>query len=257
MESARGKVLTAEEIVRYERDGYLIVGNVLNEKEVGDFVSYESMPKPDGWRENLLHHKHDERWAYLACHQNVAGVAAQLLGGPPMIVQTMYLEKPPAGDQEVGGSGVALHQDLHYLPCEPETLMACWIAMSDTDAENGGLCVVPGSHKGELYSTHKTENVQDHDAWEVEYLMRDRSGAEWTTKMYSFEIDGLDMDEVVRLTVPEGSAVFFTGKTIHGSFGNRSVDRFRRALAVHFVREGTWCMRADVQDTMPAVPSPV
>ena len=113
-----------------------------------------------------------------------------------MIVQTMYLEKQPARGGEVGGAGVALHQDLHYLPCEPETLMACWIALSDADAENGGLCVVPGSHRHGLYSTHKNPNAQEHDAWEIEYLMRDRAGNEWTQRMYSFEIDGLNHDDV-------------------------------------------------------------
>jgi ectoine hydroxylase-related dioxygenase (phytanoyl-CoA dioxygenase family) len=257
MERDSALTLSNEQIAAYERDGYLVVGDVLTPAEVSEFVSYESEEKPEGWRQSLVHHKDDARWSYLACHPNVAGIARQLLDGLPMIVQTMYLEKAPAGDREVGGSGVALHQDLHYLPCEPDTLMACWIAMSDTDEVSGGLCVVPGSHHDGLFATHKTENVQDHDAWEIEYLMRDRRGKTWTTKMYSFEIDGLDMDQLVRLKVPEGSAVFFTGKTIHGSFGNRSKDRFRRAFAVHFVREGTWCLRADVQDTMAAVATPV
>ena len=129
--------------------------------------------------------------------------------------------------------------------------MACWIAMSDTDAENGGLCVVPGSHRHGRYSTHKNPNAAEHDAWEIEYLMRDRAGKEWTQRMVSFEIDGLNHDDVEKLTVPKGSGVFFDGHTIHGSYANRSPHRVRRAWAVHFVKEGTWLFRADVQDLTP------
>ena len=241
------QMLTPEQIDRYRRDGYLVVPDLLSDEEIDRFVAYEAEPKPEGWRQNLRHHVDDEQWRYLACHPRLAGGAAQLLDGAPMIVQTMYLEKQPAGEADLGGRGVALHQDLHYLPCAPETLMACWVAMSDTDPENGGLCVVPESHHDGLYDAHKNPDADEHDAWEVEYLMRDRTGKEWTRRMYSFEIDGLLREDVVELTVPKGGGVFFDGHTIHGSFANRSRNRVRRAWAVHFVKEGAWLFRADVQ----------
>lgn len=253
MDTAEGVRLSAEQIESYHRDGYLIVEDLLTNSEVDDFVGYESEPKPEGWREDLLHHTDDERWSRLARHPNVTGPVRQLLAARPMIVQSMFLEKKPARDDAHRGRGIALHQDLHYLPCEPETLMACWIAMSDTDGENGGLCVVAGSHRHGLYPTHKTENAEEHDAWEVEYRMRDRDGKEWSQKMYSFEIEGLDREKILQLAVPKGGGVFFDGRTIHGSYANRSKDRVRRALAVHYVPEGTWMFRTDVQNVVPAV----
>ena len=246
-------ILTPEHIEHYRREGYVVVPNLLTDAEIDRFVAYEAEPKPKGWRANLRHHVDDPEWNRLARHPNIARGTAQLMGGRPMIVQTMYLQKKPAGDAAVGGAGVALHQDLHYLACEPVTLMACWIAMSDTDPENGGLCVVPGSHRHGLYSTHKNPNAEEHDAWEYDYLMRDRSVKEWIHRMHSFEIDGLDREAVIELTVPKGSGVFFDGHTIHGSYANRSPDRVRRAWAVHFVKEGTWLFRDDVQDLTPAI----
>lgn len=251
MEAKTYLQLSQDQIEQYHREGYLVVHGLLNDAEVRSFVQYEDEPKPEGWRQNLLHHKEDAHWRAVATHPNMTSIVRQLLGGAtPMIVQTMYLEKKPAGEQAAGGQGVALHQDLHYLPCEPASLMACWIAMSDTDEENGGLCVVPGSHRNGLLSTHKTENVEDHDAWEIEYEMRDRSGRTWTERMFSFEIDGLDERTVKRLTVPRGGGVFFTGATIHGSYANRSSDRVRRAFATHFVPDGTWVFRTDVQEVV-------
>lgn len=245
-------MLTPEQLARYHRDGYLVVDALLADDEVEAFLAYEAQPKPEGWRENLRHHVDDPRWRHLATHPRVTTIAAQILGARPMTVQTMYLEKKPAGDADRGGAGIALHQDLHYLPCEPATLMACWMALGDTDGDNGGLCVVPGSHRHGLYTTHKNQDDAEHDAWEVEYLLRDRDGREWTERMYSFEIDGLREEDVVRLAVPKGSGVFFDGRTIHGSYANRSRDRYRRAFAVHYVADGSWVYRADVQRVTPA-----
>jgi ectoine hydroxylase-related dioxygenase (phytanoyl-CoA dioxygenase family) len=245
--------LTPDHIAQYRQDGYLVVEGLLTNEEADRFVSYEAEPKPEGWRGNLRHHVDNEAWRQVATHPNIAGVATQLLGGLPHIVQTMYLEKKPAGDRDLGGAGVALHQDFHYLPCDPNTLMACWCALSDTDPENGGLCVVPGSHKEGVFETRKNPNESEHDAWEIDYLMRDREGKEWVEHMYSFEIEGLDMDRLVKLTVPKGAGVFFDGLTIHGSYANRTKDRYRRAFATHFVHEDTWVYRVDVQSTVPAL----
>lgn len=252
MDTARTGELTPAQIEQYRRDGYLIVPDLLTDEEIDDFVAYEAAPKPDGWRANLRHHVDDEQWNAIATHPNVVRIVEQLLNASPQIVQTMYMERDPAGADDAGTPGVALHQDLHYLPCEPQDLMACWIAMTDTDAENGGLCIVPGSHREGLLDTEKNEDMEEHDSWEVDYRMRDRNGDEWTQHMYSYDIKGLDPDDVVQLTVPKGAGVFFSGMTVHGSYANRSEDRVRRAFATHYVAEGVWVYRADVQDLTPA-----
>ena len=245
--------LSESDVQTYNENGYLIIEGLLDNDFIDRFVEYEAQPKPEGWRQCLRNHVDDEMWKQIVRNPKVTSVVESLIGGAPQVVQTMYMEKPPAAEGEVGGAGVALHQDLHYLPCDPPQLMACWIAMTDTDAENGGLCVVPGSHlKEELYTTHKNKNEADHDSWEFEYTMMDREGKVWKEKMYSFEIDGLNKDDVVRLTVPKGAGVFFGGKTIHGSFGNRSKTRYRRAFATHYIPEGAWMFRSDVQETVPA-----
>ncbi len=245
--------LSESDVQTYNENGYLIIEGLLDNDFIDRFVEYEAQPKPEGWRQCLRNHVDDEMWKQIVRNPKVTSVVESLIGGAPQVVQTMYMEKPPAVEGEVGGAGVALHQDLHYLPCDPPQLMACWIAMTDTDAENGGLCVVPGSHlKEELYTTHKNKNEADHDSWEFEYTMMDREGKVWKEKMYSFEIDGLNKDDVVRLTVPKGAGVFFGGKTIHGSFGNRSKTRYRRAFATHYIPEGAWMFRSDVQETVPA-----
>ena len=240
--------LSTEQVAHYRRDGFLVVPDLLTADEVQAFIDHEASGNAKVER-RLRAHTEDPMRGYVARHPNVAGVAEQLLDAAPYIVQSMYLTKY-AGRSMEEAQGISLHQDQRYLPNEPATLMACWIALSDTDPDNGGLCVVAGSHRA-LHGTHQATSAE-HKSWRKGYLMRDRDGREWTEEIYSFEVDDLDSLDVHRLTVPSGSGVFFTGTTIHGSYANASAGRDRLAFAVHYVSEGTWVFRCDVQDTVPA-----
>jgi phytanoyl-CoA hydroxylase len=240
--------LSPKQLERYQTEGYLVIPKLLTAQEVDAFLAHESTPKPAEWQKGLLSHTADPQWKYLAHHPRIAGIAEQLLRGRPMIVQTMYLNKPPSG-----GKGIALHQDTRYIRNEPNTLMACWLAMDDTDESNGGLCVVPGSHRRGLRDTHLPKREDEHTVWEKPYAMRDPNGVEWSEEFYSFEVANLTPDEIAKLTVPRGGGVFFTGMTIHGSFANRSEARTRRAFAVHYIKDGTWIYRQDIQEVIPAV----
>lgn len=239
------RILSPQQVEQYQTDGYVVVDSLLTEGEVDAFLAREAERKQgDGF--GLHGHLVDPQYRYLAMHPRVVGGAWQLLGGRPRIVQTMLLAKEPQG-----GRGIALHQDSLYLPNEPNTLMACWLALTDTDSDNGGLCVVPGSHRQGLRTAHKTANLQEHVSWENEHVMRDRAGREWKQTLVSFEMDDLNPADIVRLTAPRGAGVFFTGLTIHGSFANRSPDRPRTAFAVHYVHKDTWLFRTDVQEALP------
>ncbi len=243
--------LTDTQIGQFQSDGYLVVPDLLSPDEVKAFLLHQADPEAESLRQGLRTHLSDPYWRRLATHPNVAGVASQILGGRPRIVQTMYMAKQPARTgEELGDAGISLHQDSHYLPNEPDTLMACWIALGDTDPENGGLCVAPGSHRDALRETTLNTNPE-HVSWESKYGMRSPDGREWTEKLYSFDIVGIGEEDLVRLTVPCGSGVFFTSRTVHGSYANRSQTRPRLAFAVHYVKEGTWVFRTDVQDTTP------
>lgn len=101
-----------------------------------------------------------------------------------------------------GGTGVALHQGTHYIQNEPNTLMACWLAFSDTGPENGGLCVVPGSNHRGLFAAERVRDTGEHASWDLEYAMKGPDGREWVEQMHAFDIPGVSEDEIERLTVP-------------------------------------------------------
>ncbi len=239
--------LTLSQKSSYAQDGFLILENLLSENEINTFLSSQKEYSKD-FDPGLRFHATNPQWDYLARHPNTAGVAAQLLEAKPRIVQSMYLPKF-SGQTKAENVGIALHQDTHYLPTEPNTLMACWIALTDTSGDNGGLCVVPDSHRHGLYDTDRTSS-DEHDNWREEYRMRDRSGKEWIQEFHSFEIKDLESMDIQKLEVPRGAAVFFTGMTIHGSYANLSPSHDRLAFAIHYVADGTWCTRMDVQETI-------
>jgi phytanoyl-CoA hydroxylase len=127
--------------------------------------------------------------------------------GPVLGAQSMFYFKPPTA------RGQALHQDNISLQAHPETCAAAWIAIDDADAENGGLIVVPGSHRLEIQCPDDAD------------------------PSVSFTSGGLqppdDLDRV-QTELQAGDVLFFHGSLIHGSNPNRSAG-FRRSLIFHYV----------------------
>lgn len=137
----------------------------------------------------------------------VGDILYDLFGEEPMAVNSMYYFKPP------GARGQALHQDNFYLRVAPVTCMAAWTAIDDVDEENGGLMVVPGSQGMEL-ACPETSN----------------SDESFTTEYVPIP-DGL---REVEAALKAGDVLFFNGSLIHGSYANRSRDRWRRSLICHY-----------------------
>ncbi|TDD30631.1 phytanoyl-CoA dioxygenase family protein [Kribbella turkmenica] len=132
--------------------------------------------------------------------------------GPALGAQSMFYFKPP------GARGQALHQDNTFLRADPETCLAAWIAVDDVDADNGGLAVVPGSHRTELVCPEP---------------------ADLTESFTNAEVPVPDGLRKVQTRMKAGDVLFFHGSVVHGSRPNTSADRFRRSLIFHYVPEAS------------------
>jgi phytanoyl-CoA hydroxylase len=120
----------------------------------------------------------------------------------------MLYFKPP------GARGQALHQDQFYLRVQPGTCIAAWMALDDCDEENGCLQVVEGSHHWDVLCTIPADTTQ------------------------SFTDVTVPLPEGVKPTpviMKAGDVLFFNGSLVHGSFANRTTDRFRRSLIGHYI----------------------
>ncbi len=129
-------------------------------------------------------------------------------GLEPYAVQTMLYFKP------AGARGQALHQDQFYLRAMPGTCLAAWLALDDCDEENGCMQVVPGSHNWPLLCTTKADTTQS---------------------FTDVTVPVPDDQPIVPCVMKAGDVLFFHGLLVHGSYPNKSADRFRRALIGHYL----------------------
>lgn len=143
-------------------------------------------------------------------HPKLLAEVEPITGEHIVMIHNMLINKPPGVDGRH-----PLHQDLLYFPFRPaDRIIASWTALEPVDRENGCLCVVPGSQRGELLP---------HENPDWEYLNLAYFGAAGV---------GAHPDRV-HLPMQPGDTVFFHPLLLHGSGRNRSAG-FRRAISSHF-----------------------
>lgn len=212
----------------YESQGFVIVRQLLDRSEVDQIRSrFDEMwrvgvpgylePDANGAKNwlnerypRIVHpHRFDELSMKLLIDSRIAAIVHSLLEDEPVGAQTMYYWKPP------GTQGQALHQDNLYLQASDEKgCIAAWIAIDDADEENGCINVVPGSHRLDVVCPEKINDAR--------YYFQD-----FVAPPAGFE--------VVPAVMRAGDALFFGGRTIHGSGPNDSAQRSRRSFIAHYI----------------------
>ena len=165
----------------------------------------------------MLHpHRHPDReFGRLALRwmlsDRIAGVLRRLMGEEPVAAQSMYYFKGP------GAAGQSLHQDNLFLSVHPGTCLAAWVAVDDCDAENGAMVVVPGTGGWRLIC----DGFRSSEANAAEF---------WGDSSLALP-EGC---EPIPAAMRAGDVLFFNGSLVHGSYRNRSADRWRRSLIFHY-----------------------
>jgi phytanoyl-CoA hydroxylase len=228
--------LSEQELKDFERDGYHIARGFLSPEEVVEWRDHfmalhangpvegyftpQPLEQADGdmlkaYPRMLQPHQWDEVSKKYLLDSRLQPVLTDLFGEEPIAAQSMFYFKPP------GARGQALHQDDFYLKTQPGHCMAAWFAMDDTDSENGGLSVVPGSHRLPVLCPH---------------------AADLRTSFTIEEVDVPQGMEPVEVQLNAGDVLFFNGAVIHGSEPNQTTDRFRRSFICHYVPQSTEAM---------------
>ncbi|WP_214324508.1 phytanoyl-CoA dioxygenase family protein [Nonomuraea sediminis] len=213
----------------FEERGYVIVPALLSPDEVAElreeFMAlhargpipghFSPVPQQPGRPYDVLrdyprvmhpHQVNDVALRYLL-DTRIAAILRELLQEEPIAAQSMFYFKPP------GAKGQALHQDNFYLQVEPGTCVAAWIALDKVDRANGGLEVVPGTHRMDLFCPE------------------DADPSVSFTRDYVAPPPGL---ERVPVDMEPGDVLFFNGSLVHGSEPNTTADRFRRSFICHY-----------------------
>ena len=230
------KIITQEQIDQFERDGYLIVSGLLSAEEATSLrdrfttihaegaENYQPLSLEESGGDILRHYprvmfpdRFDDLSRDYMLDERLHSILRDLLNDEPLAAQSMFYFKPP------GARGQALHQDDFYLKTKPGSCMAAWISVDKADRENGGMFVVPGSHKIGVLCPH----------------MADMSKS-FTTE----EVDIPEGLEAIPADMEAGDVMFFNGSVIHGSWPNSTTDRFRRAFICHYVPDSCTEMSA-------------
>jgi hypothetical protein len=215
---------------QFDRDGYVLARGLFTTEEADFLKTYYTQmreagdvpgdpfkyPKPEEivtdpllrYPRMLQMHRWDEVSLKWLIDARINAVLTGLLGREPFAVQTMIYFKPP------GARGQALHQDNYYLRAKPGTCCAAWMALEDTDEENGCLQVASGSHDWPILCTVPADLKQS---------------------FIDVTVPVPDGTPIVPMRMKAGDVLFFNGQLVHGSFANTSKNRFRRSLIGHYV----------------------
>lgn len=230
----RAKIEVDPEIIAdQERDGFAIARGLFSPEECDRFSNYftEMVERGgDGWAESVVDPNHpdplkryprllqphrgdDVAFNYMIDPRIKAHLTA-LCGVEPFAVQTMVYFKPP------GARGQNLHQDNMFLLVNPGTCMAAWLALDDCDEENGCMTLVRSTNELPVICQVETPGLDEEQWGNIETPLPPGS-------------------ELVQAVMKRGDVLFFNGSVIHGSFKNRSQNRFRRTLIGHYIAAET------------------
>ncbi|MFF1439115.1 phytanoyl-CoA dioxygenase family protein [Streptomyces sp. NPDC058295] len=224
--AAGAPVLTPAGLRQYREDGFTVVRGLFGNDEVdrlcaeftrlhtagrpvpGHFEPRPGAADPLHAYPRVMHpHEISSLARQVLLDARLRNVLEQLLGEEVLAAQSMFYFKPP------GARGQALHQDNFYLRVEPGTCVAAWLACDVIDRENGGLEVVPGTHRMGLFCPEEADV-------EVSFAR------EFVPPPPGLAAVPVDMEP--------GDVLFFNGSLVHGSGPNRSGERFRRSFIGHY-----------------------
>jgi chlorinating enzyme len=155
--------LTPEERTRFDRDGYLFPKDVFDATEAEMylrlFMDYYSQNEerlsvlPPKERYQVLAETHFVLpWVCaIVSHPKVLDAVECLLGPDLLVWATDWFVKMPGEKTYIG-----MHQDGTYWNMRPANVVTAWVALSASTPENGGMRVIPGTHKQPLLPQRET-----------------------------------------------------------------------------------------------------
>ena len=209
---------------QFERDGFYHARSIYEEKSLqameaefdriveqlensGERINArwegEQTAELDGGQSKIIHTHNVQRysslWLDALRSERFLDVVEALIGPDIVLHHTKLFQKPPKE-----GAPFPMHQDWSYFPTHNDTMIAGIIFLSDADAESGGLCAYPGSHKlGRV---------------------ADSSG-----RVPSKILDQYPLENAQFIDARRGDVFFFSYLTLHGSTPNRS-ERYRKTV---------------------------
>lgn len=162
-------LLTAEEIERYDAEGWVVPGFRLAPQRVAALRrALDGLLRDNpGVRPEKLVSAHiagdngegvrgRSEFLDLALDPQIVELVSEVIGGDVILWGCHVFCKPAAE-----GFETPWHQDGHYWPIRPLANCTVWVAIEDSTAENGCLRVIPRSHRQRVLHPHLHEDRPD------------------------------------------------------------------------------------------------
>lgn len=220
--------LGAEQLQRYERDGFLLIPDLFNSHEVQallgelqkmsedqDLLGREEAitePGSKALRSIFKVHELNDMLARLVRDPRIIHVARQVLGSEVYVHQSRVNMKPGFNGKEF-----YWHSDFETWHIEDGMpamrAVSCSVLLTDNNACNGPLMLVPGSHRQFIVCAGETPE----DNYKRS-LKQQESGVPDPVSLKLLA----DQGGIEAITAKAGSVIFFECNTMHGSNGNIS-----------------------------------
>ena len=198
--------LTAEQLNNYKNKGYISPVNALSSseaKEIRDEIEKIEKKWPgalEGINRNYIHLL-SPVFNKVCLNKNILDAVESVIGKNILICGTTLFIKNP---NEKGF--VSFHQDAKYIGLEPHNWVTVWLAVTDTDENNGCMRMLPGSHKDNLKYHEQKFNKNN-------LLTRGQT------------IKNVSLDETDSIVLKAGEISLHHPLVVHGSGLNFSDDR--------------------------------
>lgn len=156
------RALTREQVVAFNRDGYLKGIRVFNGEEMTEHRFYFDRllarviaAGGNSYSISTAHLKYGPVYDLLT-HPRIVRYVRDLLGENVVAWGSHYFCKMPRD-----GKVVHWHQDASYWPLTPSRTVTAWLAIDDADVENACMRFIPGSHHYGHLTYRMTEDAED------------------------------------------------------------------------------------------------
>ncbi len=249
-------VMSTTQKNQFVRDGYLVLPNLLSNKEVDSLravteqhleqritpyeletdVLYPGAPESEGSLGGStirrLLHAYDRDPEFQGCAQHPAILAAiKTLLSAQKVFLTPNHHNCVMTKQPEFSSQTNWHRDTRYWHFNNKYLINAWYALGDESADNGGMLVLPGSHRWDVDA-----NVLD----EAQFLIEDHPSNQAR----------LSLAEQVDLQA--GDCLLFSAHCFHAAGANRT-KQSKYSLVFTYHSEGTHSIAGSKSSELPSI----
>ncbi|MDB4384929.1 phytanoyl-CoA dioxygenase family protein [Opitutaceae bacterium] len=208
--------LTEDQKKSYEENGYLLgLPAIYTPEEMQEFnrelPNLMALLESEETSKDIREWHETSTYLYEICmNPKILNLVEGVLGPNFYCWASNFFIKDPQSTSTVGW-----HQDAYYWPMAPMRSVTVWLAFDDVDEVNGGMKLIPGSHKGGIINHRRSEE---------------------TDSVLTLELaDGTDFraDGAVQWKLNAGECSLHDDRAIHGSPANPS-DRRRAGLTIRY-----------------------